>query len=197
MNRNYDSEKIRIFIAIPLPLEVTGELKKLLAYLKPLSKGIKWVNPESIHLTLKFLGNLSAEELAKVFAGMKNIFQDPPPGFRLTAAGLGAFPSIKGPRVLWAGISGSGMEALIQLQKLIEEEMSWQGFPKEERKFSPHLTLARIKFAERLTELTQAFSSYNFPATEFLVSEILVMRSELRPGGAVYSIQQKYPLSLG
>jgi 2'-5' RNA ligase len=197
MNKNSDSEKIRTFIAIPLPPSVTGELKKLLAQMKSFSKGITWVNPESIHLTLKFLGNLSALELSKVFTGMQNIFQDPPPGFRLTVAGLGAFPSLKKPRVLWVGVSGSGMEALIQIQKLIEDEMYRQGFPKEERKFSPHLTLARIKFADRLTELTQAFSSYNFPAVEFMVSEILIMRSELRPEGAVYSIQQKFPLSLG
>ena len=196
MNKNPDSESIRTFIAIPLPLAVTAELKKLLVQMRPLSKGIKWVNPESIHLTLKFLGNLSIAELSKVLVGMKNIFQDPASTFELTAAELGAFPSLKKPRVLWVGVSGSGMEVLIQLQKIIEEEMSRQGFPKEERKFSPHLTLARIKFADRLTELTQAFSSYNFPAVKFMVSEILVMRSELRPGGAVYSIQQKYPLSL-
>ncbi|OGB67575.1 MAG: 2'-5' RNA ligase [Caldithrix sp. RBG_13_44_9] len=197
MNKNSDSEKIRTFIAIPLPPSVTGELKKLLAQMKSFSKGIKWVNPESIHLTLKFLGNLSAGELSKVFTGMQNIFQDPPSGFRLTAAELGAFPSLKKPRVFWVGVSGSGMETLIQLQKLIEDEMYRQGFPREERKFSPHLTLSRIKFADRLTELTQAFSSYNFPAVEFMVSEILIMRSELRPEGAVYSIQQKFALSLG
>ena len=197
MNKNSDSQKIRTFIAIPLSPAVTLELNRLISQLRPLSKGVKWVNPESIHLTLKFLGNLSAAELSKVFTGMQNIFQNSPAGLRLTATELGAFPSLKRPRVLWVGVSGSGVEALIQLQKLIEEEMYRQGFPKEERKFSPHLTLARIKFADRLTELTEAFSSYNFPAVEFMVSEILIMRSDLRPEGAVYSIQQKFPLSLG
>jgi 2'-5' RNA ligase len=196
MNKNSDSQKIRTFIAIALPPAVTLELRKLISQLRPLSKGVKWVNPESIHLTLKFLGNLSAEELLKVFTGMQNIFQISPPGFKLTAAELGAFPSLKRLRVLWVGVSGSGIEALIRLQQLIENEMIEQGFAKEERKFSPHLTLARIKFADHLTELTQAFSSYNFPAVEFMVSDILIMRSDLRPEGAVYSIQKKFPLFL-
>ena len=196
MNKDSDSPKIRTFIAIPLPPAVTVELRKLISQLRSLSQGVRWVNPGSIHLTLKFLGSLSTAELSKVFRGMENIFQNSPASFQLTAAELGAFPSLKRPRVLWVGVAGSGMESLIGLQQLIEEEMVKQGFSKEERKFSPHLTLARIKYANHLTELIQAFSGYNFPAVEFTVSDILIMRSDLRPEGAVYSIQQKFPLSL-
>ncbi len=197
MNKQTESEKIRTFIAIPLPPVLLAELKKVIEQLRNLSRGVNWVKPESIHLTLKFLGNLRKDELSKVFEGMEKIFHSAPVTFKLTACGLGAFPSLRRPRVLWVGIKGSGLEQLLNLQKLIETELNQRGFPAEERPFSPHLTLARIKFADNLDELMHAFTSYPFPELEFLVENVQVMRSELRPQGAVYSIQKNFLLSSG
>lgn len=196
MNKHSESEKIRTFVAIPLSPVVIDELRKVVEKLRPLSKGVNWVKPESIHLTLKFLGNLSTDDVSKVFEGMEKIFQNAPSAFALTTSGLGAFPSMRRPRVLWVGIAVSGMENLLRLQKLIETELNQRGFLLEERPFSPHLTLARIKFADHLSELMQAFTNYQFPEIEFPVKNVLVMRSDLRPQGAVYSIQKNFLLSL-
>lgn len=197
MNKYAESEKIRTFIAIPLSSILISELKNVIEHLRVFSKGVNWVKPESIHLTLKFLGNLTKDELSKVFEGMEKIFKTPPPTFHLSASGLGAFPSLRRPRVLWIGIAGNGLENVLNLQKLIEAELNQRGFPPEERAFSPHLTLARIKFADNLSELMQAFTSYQFPEIEFPVENVQVMRSDLRPHGAVYSIQKNFLLSLG
>lgn len=197
MNKPAESEKIRTFIAVPLSPILLAELKKVIEHLRSFSKGVNWVKPESIHLTLKFLGHLTQDEVSKVYEGMEKIFQSAPSAFTLTASGLGAFPSLRRPRVLWVGIAGRGLENVLSLQKVIETELSQRGFPQEERPFSPHLTLARIKFADHLNELMHAFTSYQFPEVEFPVENVQVMRSDLRPHGAVYSIQKNFLLSLG
>jgi 2'-5' RNA ligase len=188
-------EKIRTFIAIPLPQSMLSEIENLIQVMKKRSADVKWVKSQSVHLTLKFLGNLSSEDLTKVFSGMNRLFRTPPEKFQLNTGSLGAFPNIKKPRVLWIGIGGPGIEALQKLQADIETEMGKQGFPKENRKFSPHLTVGRIKFSRNLSLLVEAFSAYSFPIQDFIVDRILVMRSDLRPSGAVYSVQQTYVLT--
>ena len=183
-------EQIRTFIAIPLPQEILNQLDKLNQEMQPISQGVKWVKPQSIHLTLKFLGNLMSDELERIFIGMDELFQTPEKEFSLTVGGMGAFPNFRRPRVLWIGVKNGEIESLKKMQNDIETIMGEYGFPKEERKFSPHLTVARIKFAKNLSQLIDAFSNYNFPEMELLVDRVQIMRSELRPTGAVYSVQK-------
>ncbi len=186
-------EKIRTFIAIPLPEIVLDEFSKLISIMQPISRSVKWVRPQSIHLTLKFLGNLLPEELERVFYATDNIFQIPRKHFKLTTSKLGAFPNIKKPRVFWVGIQGSGIEELRILHKELESEMQNQGFPKEARgEFSPHLTVARVKLREDLSYLTEKLMGYTFPKHEFRVDKVHVMRSDLKPSGAVYLVQKSY-----
>jgi 2'-5' RNA ligase len=187
-------EKFRTFIAISLPQGLLSEIENLIQIMKKRSTDVKWVKLQSVHLTLKFLGNLSRDELQKVFSGMNRLFRKSPEKFQLNTGGLGAFPNFKKPRVLWVGIGGSGIEALQNLQTDIETELEKQGFPKEHRKFSPHLTVGRIKFPRNLSLLVETFSAYSFPTQNFTVDRVLVMRSDLRPSGAVYSVQQTYML---
>ncbi|MEJ2637653.1 MAG: RNA 2',3'-cyclic phosphodiesterase, partial [Calditrichia bacterium] len=130
-------EKIRTFIAIPLPPEILKGIGALINEMRPLAPDVKWVRPESIHLTLKFLGNLTPEELQKLFSGMDEVFREQWGNFSLQAGGVGAFPNFRRPRVLWVGLREPGMEELRKLQGRIEEKLAVQGFPKEERAFSP------------------------------------------------------------
>lgn len=188
------TEQIRTFVAIPLPAAVIEELGKLVSRIKPLAGNVKWVRPQSIHLTLKFLGNLSPEGLARVFAGMNLAFNPAPPVFKLQTGGVGTFPNPRRPRVLWVGVNEGGTGALIGLQKAIESALADQGFVREDRKFSPHLTMARIKVPGGLEKMMEVFTAYSFPAIEFPVREVHVMRSDLKPEGAIYTVQKTYYL---
>ncbi len=187
-------EKIRTFIAIPLPEAVLAEFEKMIEKMRPLYREVKWVKPHSIHLTLKFLGNLTREELDRTFAAMDAVFRNPVSPFSLTVGGLGAFPNFRRPRVLWVGVGGEGMPALHQLQSRVEDTLEKQGFPREERRYSPHLTVGRIKFMKNTADLVKDFREYPFPEMEFVVRQMNVMRSELKPGGAVYSVLKHYHL---
>ncbi len=188
-------ETIRTFIAVPLPERILAELGKLINHMKSLNRDVKWVRPDAIHLTLKFLGNLSEVQLTRVFAGMDQLFQKPHGAFSLVAAGMGAFPNNRRPRVLWVGVEGSGVPELLNLQKKIETVLAKQGFSEEKRNFSPHLTVARINLAGHLERLMDEFTNYTFPPQEITVKEVLVMKSELKPSGAIYSIQKSYNLN--
>jgi len=187
-------QQIRTFIAISLTPDLKSELRKMIMDLKIQQSGMRWVNPDSIHLTLKFLGELSLEELDKLFSGM-DVAQNKFPGtFSLKIAQTGCFPSCKRPRVLWVGVKGEEMENLHALHGIIEKSLQKQGFPPEDRKFSPHLTVARVKFGNRLEAFAEKFIRYPFPEMALPVREIYVMRSDLKPNGAVYSVQKTYKL---
>jgi len=187
-------QQIRTFIAISLTPELKIELRKMVDDLKPITRDVRWVKPDSIHLTLKFLGNLSGDQLQKVFSGM-DIAQAKFPGiFSVDVAGTGCFPSTRRPRVLWVGVKGEELEKLRFLQHLIDSSLTEQGFAAEDRNFSPHLTVARVKAAEQLKNLMERFSRYPFPGVELPVREVYVMRSDLKADGAVYSVQKTYKL---
>ncbi len=187
-------EQIRTFVAVPLPPAVIEELGKLISGMKPLAREVKWVRPASIHLTLKFLGNLSPAELSRVFTGMDIALSDLPASFSLQTGGVGVFPNMRKPRVMWVGITDSGKEQLIDLHKAVDSALADQGFPREDRKFSPHLTVARIKFPGGLEKMMAEFMNYTFPGLEIPVKELHVMRSDLKSGGAVYTVQKSYDL---
>ena len=137
-------DTIRAFIAIKLSVESKKELEKIESILKSQnSTPAKWVNPESIHLTLKFLGDVTSDRVTEVLDAIKSGVVGIP-SFQIQLAGLGVFPNPARTQVVWAGITGN-MDRLGQLQSNIEVEMEKLGFPREKRKFSPHLTLARIR----------------------------------------------------
>lgn len=185
-------ETIRTFIAVPLPGEIITHFREFISEFKPQWRDVKWVKPESIHLTLKFLGNLKPDEVRKVFSAMDQWAGHLPSPFQLTVGGTGAFPSFKRPRVFWVGVSGSGLPALKELQAQLDTTLEKEGFPREERSFSPHLTIARIRDARFIKDLIPQIQSYPFPESNFTVKRIDVMRSQLHPGGARYSIQKSY-----
>lgn len=187
-------EKIRTFIAVPLPEEIRQLLAAVIDTLRVAAPEIKWVKPETIHLTLKFLGGLTPAELQAVCQALDRVFGQPHHPFSLTAGGVGAFPDFKRPRVLWVGVQGDSLDRLRALQAEIEDALHRRGFDKEERPFSPHLTLGRIKFLKHFTELREALRTLDNPHRSFNVTRVDVMRSDLKPGGAVYSVLKQYQL---
>lgn len=188
----HTDETIRTFIAIKISSELEQAFKKLLEELKRVQCNVKWVNPESVHLTLKFLGNLTKTKIGEVLEGTKEASRDFS-SFQIRTKERGAFPSIKRPRVFWVGLEADS-QTLIQLQNKIDDELSGLGFEKDTRRFHPHLTVGRVRSPKNIGKVIQKFVEYPFPEIEFKVEQILIMKSELTPKGALYSIQNTVSL---
>ncbi len=187
---SHNPEEIRSFIAIELPEEVREGLARLRNELKRNEhKFVKWVNPDGLHLTLKFLGNIPSKRVTEVTEAVEEAAQGISP-FHLEISGLGAFPSLRQARVFCVGIGGE-VDRLSRLQQNIDSALAILGFAKEERPFVPHLTLARLRpgasplerrsFGE-LVDSTIFEDKYHIE-----VEAVSLMRSQLTPAGAVYT----------
>ena len=182
-------EPVRSFIAIKLPDELKLRLAQLETELKrDEPPGVKWVSPDSIHLTLKFLGNIAAGRIEAVTGAMEESARGIAP-FRLRARGLGVFPNLQRAQVAWVGIDGE-VGRLSQLQKQLESNLARLGFTPESRAFTTHLTLARLKNYASLDE-RQSFgrliASREFAAGDIEVEAVSLMKSRLTRSGAIYS----------
>ena len=195
-------EQVRSFIAIELPAEVKSGLAQLQVQLKTGKQpAVKWVDPYSIHLTLKFLGNISLDKVSEITKVIEVSAQGTPP-FHLEVKNLGAFPNLRRVRVVWVGLNGE-VARLSQLQQRLESNLTPLGFAPESRTFTPHLTLARIReqaSPEEQQNFGQLIASTTFEAVyAFNVDSINLMRSQLTREGAIYSrlssIKLKEPLS--
>jgi 2'-5' RNA ligase len=152
------------------------------------------VKPENLHFTLKFLGYQSEEQLSRVMDGLVEATTGIT-SFELSLVGLGGFPDLRRPRVLWVGAS-DGADASIALAQEVDESLHRQGVPREERSFSPHLTIGRLKDPRGFEPLRPAFTEAQSRALGRLaVSAIHLMRSDLSPEGAHYTILHTCPLS--
>jgi RNA 2',3'-cyclic 3'-phosphodiesterase len=189
-----DPSSIRSFIAVELPEIVRRQLEALALELKKSDAPVGWVRPEGIHLTLKFLGNISSELIEQIKPVLAGIGSRSGP-FHLQPVGCGAFPTVKQPRVIWVGLTGDS-EPLVQLQKQVETAMIPFGFQPEDRPFRPHLTLGRVRGRQHLLALQQMLlAQREFTAEAFDVTELVLYKSELRPDGARYTPQFKAPLA--
>lgn len=189
---------IRTFIAIELTEDARDALGRLQERLKrtPGGKAGRWVKKESIHLTLKFLGDIPEEKVDQVCKGVRGACEGRHP-FSVTIAGLGCFPNTRRPRVLWAGVNGE-VDALCALQEAVEREMVALEFPEERHSFTPHLTLARMQRDAR-PEDVRALGQMAEEAPEKEIGQIevdavSVMQSDLQPTGAVYTELCHIPL---
>ena len=183
-------EQVRSFIAIELPNELKVGLSQLEAQLKSGKQpGVKWVNPYSIHLTLKFLGSIAVDKISQITKSMSEAVQGISP-FHLEVKELGAFPNLRRVQVVWVGISGE-VDKLGQLQQRIESNLARLGFAPESRPFTPHLTLARLRNQASLDErqrLGELIAGTRFEvAYTIKVDTISLMRSQLTREGAIYS----------
>jgi len=183
-------EQVRSFIAIELPDELKLGLTQLQSRLK-LGKQpwVKWVDPYSIHLTLKFLGSIAVDRIGEITRAMEEAARGIHP-FHLEVKDLGVFPNLKRVQVAWVGISGE-VDKLGQLQQGIESNLARLGFAPESRPFTPHLTLARLRNQASLEErqrFGQLIVGTKFEAVYAIeVDAISLMRSQLTSEGAIYS----------
>lgn len=187
---------IRSFISIDLPESIRDELKNIQQNFRKDFPGFKWVSIASIHLTLKFLGNVAENQLDPIKKELQRI-ADKQTAFRLSLKDTGLFPNIRRPRVVWVGL-GDDTETLIQLQEHIDSALIPMGFIPEKRKFTPHLTLARIPEGLKPAELEdfgkQWTSAKIRPGFNFAANSVNLMKSTLKPTGAIYDILAVFPL---
>ena len=184
------SGALRAFIAIPLSQEARLQLSDTIRSLESeIPSAVRWVDPEGIHLTLKFLGDIDPALVEDVLQAMEQAASGSLP-FQLHLNGLGVFPNERRPRVLWAGLGGD-LDALGALQEKLEAAMCGLNFPRERRAFSPHLTLGRVRdgvsaVARQRAGAVMSWASLH-GADSWPVSAVRLMRSNLTPDGAVYS----------
>jgi 2'-5' RNA ligase len=183
-------ELIRAFIAIELPDPVRASISRIQTRVRSDEHtSVKWVNPESVHLTLKFLGNIDPELIPDIGRAMSQAAAGLGP-IRLELSELGAFPNLRAPRVVWVGLEGD-ISTLRVLHRQVEDRLAELGFPPEGRPFSPHLTLGRVRQGAVRPEqqrLAQAISSTKLDErAAFKAGSVSLMRSTLTRAGAIYS----------
>ena len=189
---------LRLFVACELP----GEARQALAAVQRLlqergTEGLRWVRPEGIHLTLKFLGEVPARRLEAIERALARAVQEP---FSLSVrlGRLGSFGGSTGLRVVWVGLEGD-VEELARLAARVEGALDPLGFPRERRPFAAHLTLARVKEGaspqdrRRLFELVRSLEPPPLPGAT--LETVSLMQSTLEPGGARYQCLARFPIS--
>ena len=186
-------ETIRTFIAFALPDHVKSALGDVQEGLKAGGLKAKWVRLQGIHLTLKFLGNIAVDQVDAVAAGMAEGVRKFGP-LSLGARGVGVFPNVRKPRVIWAGLAGD-LEQLGEMQRNIDAALSDIGFAPEKRAFKGHLTLGRFKGRAESRRVARALEEYSgFETQTFTAQQLVLFKSQLEPTGAVYSQLKTVPL---
>jgi RNA 2',3'-cyclic 3'-phosphodiesterase len=179
------TDRVRAFIAIPLPSPVIQTAKSLQESLKAKGLRLKWVRPENMHLTLKFLGDVELEKLPDVTAALQQIGKDFS-SFSLSVRGVGVFPNIHAARVLWMGLTGQ-IHVLKIICRKIEEGLISLGFAPEKRAFNGHLTLGRMSGRVPAALLQDAIADLSDTESDsFQADRIELIQSDLRPNGPSY-----------
>jgi 2'-5' RNA ligase len=183
---------MRTFIAIPLSSEARALLGELQTKLRSFGADVKWTAVPSIHLTLKFLGEIEPADLPRLVTLVREatILERP---FALRMHGLGGFPNLRSPRVIWCGLEGD-LPMLESLQKKVESACVHAGFPSEERPFQPHLTLGRVRGRTNLQPLVDYIKIGSGMEHAFVAREFSVYQSTLRPQGPLYTVLEKIEL---
>jgi 2'-5' RNA ligase len=180
---------IRCFVAIEIPEEVRKAVAQLPQHFRHDARNLRWTRPENIHLTLKFLGDIPEKQLAQVKDSLPEAVSQVRM-FSFRVAGLGAFPNLRRARILWAGVHNKDGQ-LVGLAQRVDDALQAVGIAPEKRHYQPHLTVARVKSSLN-GGFAEAFSKYEFEAGLVDVRQLVLMRSELRPSGAVYNPLAKF-----
>ena len=185
-------EYFRTFIA----LEIKENIKELLAGIQQKIGseigGIKWVKPKNMHLTLKFLGPTPEDKIEEISAVLENAAKGLA-RFNVSVSGLGAFPSINNPKVIWVGLKAD--DVLYKLQKDIDISLESLGFAREKRPFSPHLTIGRVRDNMAKKKLREVFEQVRAETGSSEAENITFYKSDLMPEGPVYKVLKSIQLS--
>ena len=187
------SKKIRSFLAIELNENLYRSLEDLIGKLRSTRYDVRWVAPRNIHLTIRFFGEISSHDIGVISTAATRAVSTTAP-FEINITGLGAFPSLRSPRVIWAGIEKP--EPLMALEEMITAELKGIDWPPPDKPFRPHITLGRVKSSRGKLDLFEILKKYNaVNPGRLLVDHISLIKSDLRPSGPVYSPLNRYCLT--
>jgi RNA 2',3'-cyclic 3'-phosphodiesterase len=172
---------MRTFIAVNLPVEIQQAVGEYIDSIKEYMEGIKWVEPENLHFTIKFLGEVENSDINKIKDCISNVAREYGE-FSIGLSDTGFFPSDFRPKIVWIGIDG-GEDSLLDLYQDMEQCFEQYGFDREAKTFSPHLTIGRVK---KFKDVTVPQNLPDFKPVEFSVSRLAVMKSTLTPEGPIY-----------
>ncbi len=184
---------MRTFIAVPLPKDCQAILNQMQESLRSYQADVRWVAIRSIHLTLKFLGEADPAIIPDLGTLLRESVGSER-RFHLRLCGLGCFPNLKNPRVIWCGIDGE-TDHLMRLQRAVESACTKLGFVPEERDFRPHLTLGRIQGRRNIPAMTEHIAAGSDLACAFQVDCFHLYKSVLKPQGAEYTVLSTINLS--
>lgn len=176
---------MRLFIAIKIPGDIKDYLEEIQEKIDNTNNKIKFVNKNSIHLTLKFLGEVQPNKLEEIKNNLKKITLK---SYSMVLDGIGVFPSERYIRVIWVGLKPE--EPIIELQKDIDENLKI--FFKKEKNFKPHLTLARVKYIENKTDFVNKLKNLQVKKLSFDVKSFFLIESKLTPEGPIYNTLETY-----
>lgn len=185
---------VRTFIAVEIDTAVCKQASGVIQRLSKTASEIKWVESENMHLTLKFLGDVSLTETNRICNAVAKAVEKIEP-FDLEMATIGAFPNLDRPRTIWLG-SDDGIEEMVDLQEAVDQSMKKVGFRLESRRYQPHLTLGRVKRlgpdAKVLTELLKKEAYFGAGRTR--VDQVIIFSSQLTKSGPIYAPIGTLPL---
>lgn len=186
---------IRSFLAFELPQDIKQIVTRVSGEIRKSSLDVRWVRPEFIHLTVVFMGDIQSEQIPLMVESLKAVCSNHEP-FRIVLKPMGCFPNSRNPRVIWLGIDGD-LERMSRLRDDLQQALSPFGIKEEERAFRPHLTLGRFKKpTKRPTEMEQLLATYGgLSSPACTLDELVMFRSDLKPGGAVYTRVLSWPLA--
>jgi len=186
---------LRSFLAFELPPEIRETTRSVLADLAGASGDVKWVRPEGVHLTVVFLGTLDEGVLPDMKETVRAVARKHGP-FRVSLKGSGFFPNRRRPRVVWIGLEGD-FDRMGALRDELQESLAPFGIKQERRPFRPHLTLGRFRREGRVSgELERAVAGReDLSSPPFDLTELVLFKSDLRPGGALYTKLESFPLA--
>jgi len=185
---------VRLFIAIEIPQEIREEIAWVIAQLRRTGADVRWEETSKLHITLKFLGNVEEQRLARIAGALEEIARSRVP-FDVQYAGIGRFPPKGDPRVVWIGVRDSA-SALQLLARATEESMVALGFEHEDRPFHPHVTIGRVKGPSQMRSLLRTMESLTFESQPTRVTHIALVKSELKPSGSVYTVLQAFEFTV-
>jgi len=186
---------IRSFLAFELPVDIKRIIMALSENVRQLPLNVRWLNVTNIHLTIVFMGNVQEEQIRPIQDIVKDVCQRYGP-FSIAIKGIGIFGSRRNPRVLWIGLDGA-IDRMGYFRDDLQKGLRPFGIKEEKRRFKPHLTLGRFRKGARTgTHLDNLLSKYHdLTSPECIIEELVLFKSDLKPGGAVYSKLKEWPLT--
>ncbi|HHY38163.1 MAG TPA: RNA 2',3'-cyclic phosphodiesterase [Clostridia bacterium] len=185
---------LRTFVAVSLDKECSMGLSRILDELVVSGADFRWVSEDNLHITLKFLGNITADKIIEV----ENVLAaslEGQKGFEICLEGIGGFPKVNRPKVIWIGVK-EGAARLSELARTVDKALSRIGIKREHKGFVPHVTLGRMRSPEGLGALVSKISTFEWnEPLRSRVESVLLMKSTLTPKGAKYSVLRTFPLT--